>query len=96
MATVNLGRVSFVLKGDWDNTATYKRLDVVYGGSSSYVAKTNVPAGTALTNTTYWQLLSGSSYDIAVENGFTGTETEWVELVASLDSRVTELDGALD
>lgn len=39
MATVNLGRVSFVLKGTWSNSAAYQRLDVVYMGDGSYVAK---------------------------------------------------------
>lgn len=56
MATVNLGRVSFVMKGGYSASATYKRLDVVTSNGTSYAAKQDVPAGTALTNTTYWQV----------------------------------------
>lgn len=58
MATVNLGRVSFVMKGDYSSSTTYKRLDVVSFGGVSYAAKQDVPTGTVPTNTTYWQVLT--------------------------------------
>lgn len=56
MATINLGRVSFVMKGDYSSSATYIRLDVVTSDGVSYAAKQDVPAGTPVTNTTYWQV----------------------------------------
>ena len=96
MATVNLGRVSFVIKGAWSDSATYKRLDVVYSGGTSYVAKQNVPAGTAVSNTSYWQKLISSSYDLAVENGFDGTEAEWVENISDIDEAKTAALGEIN
>ncbi len=56
--TTNLGRVAMVPKGTWDNTATYSKLNVVTYGGSSYVALKAVPAGTAVSNTSYWQLIA--------------------------------------
>lgn len=38
MATYNLGRVLPIFKGTWDNSTQYKRLDVVYWTTSSWVA----------------------------------------------------------
>lgn len=56
--TTNLGKVMVVNKGAWDATATYSILDIVSNAGSSYLAKQNVPAGTLVTNTTYWQLIA--------------------------------------
>lgn len=55
MASVNLGKVVMIPKGTWSASTAYEYLDIVTDDGSSYVAKQDVPAGTALTNTTYWQ-----------------------------------------
>ena len=48
--------------GTYDNTQVYEALDVVDNGlGSSYIAKIPTPAGTPLTNTTYWALYGASS-----------------------------------
>lgn len=74
--TTNLGRVAMVPKGTWDNTATYSKLNVVTYGGSSYVALKAVPAGTAVSNTSYWQLIAekGNTGGIAqMANAFSQT-----------------------
>ena len=48
------GRVAIVPKGDWSADATYKRLDAVTHNNTLYIAKKDVPAGTATSNTEYW------------------------------------------
>lgn len=58
MASTVLGKVCITNKGAWSGTATYAILDVVTANGSSYLAKTAVPAGTQVTNTTYWQLIA--------------------------------------
>ena len=40
--------------GAWSNNTAYKRLDLVYSEGNGYLAKRDVPSGTALTNPTYW------------------------------------------
>ena len=45
MSKVNLGRVGFVLKGDYDAKASYKKLDCVKYNLNSYGAKQDVPVG---------------------------------------------------
>ena len=48
--------------GTHDNTQVYEALDVVDNGlGTSYIAKIPTPAGTPLTNTTYWALYGASS-----------------------------------
>ena len=48
--------------GTYDNTQVYEALDVVDNGlGTSYIAKIPTPAGTPLTNTTYWALYGASS-----------------------------------
>ena len=54
MAT-DLGKVGMVMKGAWNSASTYEVMDVVTASSGMYIAKTAVPANTAVTNTTYWQ-----------------------------------------
>ena len=62
--TYDVGRVSFVMKGAWNLATNYEKLDAVSYNGSLYIAKQDVPGGTAITNTTYWQL--------AVEKGDQG------------------------
>lgn len=54
--TYDVGRVSFVMKGAWNLATSYEKLDAVSYNGSLYIAKQDVPGGTAITNTTYWQL----------------------------------------
>lgn len=55
MAQINIGRVRMGWKGTWDSVTTYVAQDAVYHDGETYVAKQDVPVGTATTNTTYWQ-----------------------------------------
>lgn len=54
--TYDVGHVSFVMKGAWNLATSYEKLDAVSNNGNLYIAKQNVPGGTAITNTTYWQL----------------------------------------
>lgn len=54
----DLGKVAMTPKGAWDVTLDYAILDVVAYHGSSYVALQPIPAGTAITNATYWQKLA--------------------------------------
>lgn len=57
--TTNIGKVAVVPKGVWDETAVYELLNVVTKDGSSYMAvQESVPAGTAVTNSSYWQLVA--------------------------------------
>lgn len=59
MATeyTKIGRIRPVFKGAWNSAAAYTILDIVHtaDGSRAYAAVKDVPAGTQLTNTAYWQ-----------------------------------------
>ena len=55
MAT-DIGKVGIVMKGAWSNSATYEALDAVSYNNGLYIANQDVPANTAPTNTTYWQV----------------------------------------
>ena len=55
--STNLGKCSLVIKGAYDATVQYGRLDIVYANDQSYVCKKTC-TGIAVTNTEYWQLLA--------------------------------------
>ena len=69
MAKVNLGKVALTANGTWNNANVYDKLDIVNYNGNSYIAKTSVPSGIAITNEQYWQLLA--------EKGETGFGSEW-------------------
>lgn len=62
MATVKIeaGRARFYPRGAWSNSIKYDFFDLVTNGGSSYLCinTSGVPAGTALSNGTYWALLA--------------------------------------
>ena len=60
MAEIEVGAIFPLRKGEWSETADYDFLDMVMHDGSSYVciAEDGAPAGTAVTNTTYWALIA--------------------------------------
>lgn len=57
MAKQILGRVSIILKGEYNSTTNYEKLDIVsYNGSSYACLKESV--GVLPTDTNYWQLVA--------------------------------------
>lgn len=62
MATQILGKVGMLLKGAYDSTVTYQKLDVVTYQGSSYSAKLTT-LGNVPTNTTYWQEIAQKGTD---------------------------------
>lgn len=58
MAVLKIGRVRMGWKGTWSNTTAYVAQDAVYHNGETYVARIDVPAGTATSNATFWQLVA--------------------------------------
>lgn len=86
--------------GTYDNTQVYEALDVVDNGlGTSYIAKIPVPAGTPLTNTTYWAIYGASSGAIInlqnqignLTNLTTSDQTNLVNAINELDSDIQTL-----
>ena len=71
-----LGKVVCTPKGAWSDATDYAVLDIVTDGGNAYLAKNAVPAGTALTNTSYWIKL--------VSKGDKGDTGEIVSMSASV------------
>lgn len=71
MPSTNLGKVSVTPKGAWSNSTAYEILDIVSNDGSSYIALKSVPAGTALSNTSYWLMIAskGDKGDTGEING---------------------------
>ena len=72
--TYDVGRVSFIMKGAWNLATAYEKLDAVTHDGNLYIAKQDVPGGTAITNTTYWVL--------AVEKGDQGETGNGIASIA--------------
>ena len=61
----DIGRVSIVPKGTWNNSNTYTRLDLVNYNGNSYIAKQDVPININLNNTNYWKLVAEKGTSIS-------------------------------
>lgn len=62
-----LGKVSITCNGLWDVQREYDRLCLVHDGFfASYISRKSTPAGTALTNTEYWQPVANLRDDIKI------------------------------
>lgn len=61
METINLGKVAFAYKGDYNPSTTYASKDVVFDGESSYISKSDGNVGNALSNTDFWGYLAKGS-----------------------------------
>ena len=53
------GRVTFLLKGNYNNETTYDFLDVVKFSGASYVAKKETTGNTPMEDNEFWQILVG-------------------------------------
>lgn len=62
---IDLGRIRFLYRGDWNNSTSYELNDVVRYGGASYVYKSTTPStGSNPNNDTYWdQMTSGFQYE---------------------------------
>lgn len=60
----NLGKVCLTPAGVWSIDKEFERLDIVNDAinNKSYVAKKDVPVGINISNTEYWQNISGGGY----------------------------------
>lgn len=60
------GRISPVFMGNYDNSVTYRRLDWVYYGGTSYICKKNDTFGIVPSNTERWQKIIESPAEINI------------------------------
>lgn len=60
MSEIDIGAIYPLHKGAWSEAEAYDFLDMVTKDGSSYlcIAEDGAPAGTAVTNTTYWALIA--------------------------------------
>lgn len=63
MSSRVVGKVAITPKGTWNALSSYEKLDAVVQNNVMYIAKINVPVGTAVTDTAYWWRSIGLSSD---------------------------------
>ena len=83
MATTNLGRVAIVAQGEYNPTTQYEKLDIVRYVGASYLVLRAVK-GVVPTDGADYSLLAGrgeSAYEVAVDNGYVGTEQDWLAYI---------------
>lgn len=83
MATTNLGRVAIVAQGEYNPTTQYEKLDIVRYRAASYLVLRAVK-GVVPTDGDDYSLLAGrgeSAYEVAVDNGYVGTEKDWLAYI---------------
>lgn len=85
MATTNLGTVAVHGEDEWSPSKAYTKLSVVSYNGGSYMAKQAVPAGTALTDESYWMPISDTRETV---RELIEQHPEWVTTVE--DGSITE------
>ena len=64
MAQINIGRILPIFKGDWDNSTTYSKLDVVLYNGCSWVATAENSGETPDTSANDWIMVAkGGSWE---------------------------------
>lgn len=76
-----------IFAGEWDSSRTYEPLTIVQYQGSSYTSRTFVPAGTAITNTTYW--VNTGNYNAQVEQ-YRQEVLRYISEVEAYDQRITD------
>lgn len=79
---IDLGKISIVPKGDWTEVVQVEYNDIWAYSNGKYLALRNSQGVTPSDDHVYWFQLSSagkSAYVTAVENGFIGTEEEWIQ-----------------
>lgn len=59
LITGDAGRIGFLIKGKYDNSATYDFLDIVYYEGAAYVAKKETTGNPPVENNEFWQIFAG-------------------------------------
>ena len=63
-----LGKVSITCNGRYNENTEYERLCLIHDGNyASYISKKKTPAGTPLTNETYWQPIASFKEDLIID-----------------------------
>ena len=82
-----LGKVSITCNGLWDVQREYDRLCLVHDGFfASYISRKSTPAGTALTNTEYWQPIANLRDDVRIHAK--DFEDKVIELLAQIQIKL--------
>ncbi len=88
MATVNLGRVGFVNKGDYDNTHTYKLNDVVSYNNSVFSARVAGLLGVTPVDGANWQeWIRNGAYLIDSVNDFVNVPNQFTTVILRDEKR---------
>lgn len=88
-----VGRIGFLWRGGWDDTVGYDFLDVVRGplGLTTYIminSNSPAPAGTALTDTDYWDIFITSPDTAAIETALDALTANMTDAIDSLDAMI--------
>lgn len=77
---------------DWDKTKTYEPLTIVYHQGNSYTSRQSVPAGVAITDTTYWALTGNYNAQIELYRKETASKLSTVTTDGTLKGDGTKND----
>ena len=77
---------------EWDKTKTYEPLTIVYYQGNSYSSRQSVPAGVAITDTSYWALTGNYNAQIEQYRKETASKLSTVTTDATLKGGGTKTD----
>lgn len=80
------------IMGEYNNESAYEALDIVTSGGVGYISRQPVPAGTAVTNKTYWAMWGSGNATIDALNA---TIDALTQRVATNENDITALETGL-
>ena len=94
MATKNLGKVFMTPKGQWNKTLNYTKLDIVTNKigkiSSGYIATTDIPKNTAITDAKWLKLFDLADGDVTDE--YKAVQTDVTNKATDVDTNKKAVD----
>lgn len=79
-----------------NNLSSYEILDLIVVGGRAYLSNKQLNTS-PVTDVTAWEKITENTYDIAVRNGYVGTEPEWLDsLKFDYVTTIGDIDTILD
>ena len=81
MPIIDLGRIAYINKGEWNSFTTYEQKDVVSYNGGSWASLINNNTNEVPSEGESWALMSKSTYQSWLDQGNTGTEEDFIATI---------------
>ena len=84
MPIIDLGRIAYINKGEWNSFTTYEQKDVVSYNGGSWASLINNNTNEVPSEGESWALMSKSTYQSWLDQGNSGTEEDFIASITQV------------